>query len=84
MTVPVSSFQSSTEAYPAPWKSTNAVKASNFGSVGARVTSLTPDPAKPGAMTQFTIAKVFGGLHDDPAIAKELAASPQEGAVPHG
>jgi hypothetical protein len=60
--------------YPAPWKSTNAVKASNFGSVAARVTSQTPDPANPGQMITVTIAKVFGGLQDKPEDAKELAA----------
>lgn len=57
-----------------PWKLTNAVKASNFGSVAARVTGMAPDPAKPGEMTSVTIAKVFGGLHDDRAVAESHAA----------
>jgi hypothetical protein len=70
----MSRSQPMTETFPTPWKSTSAAKASNFGAVAARITSLTPDPANPGKMTQVTIAKVFGGLQDDRRTAEELAA----------
>jgi hypothetical protein len=70
----VSRIQPICATYPVPWKSTNAVKASNFGSVAARVTSQTPDPANHGQMMTVTIAKVFGGLQDKSEDAKELAA----------
>lgn len=57
-----------------PWKSTLAVKASNFGNVKARVVGVCPDPSRPGEMTSVTIANVFGGLRDDRAVATSLAA----------